>query len=159
MAIDRAQPTTTDDVDEQFRSLLEGLRTTLPGVQVLFAFLLILPFESAFTELSASNRSVYYVAFTSSALASILLIAPSVHQRIRAPITGLPRRSRRHVAIANWLAIVGTIAFLVALAAAVFLVSDLVLNSTTAALVTAAAATIALWAWIYLPLVTFERKP
>lgn len=159
MTTHRAEIASTDEVDEQFRSLLEGLRTTLPGVQVLFAFLLILPFESAFTELSAFNRAVYYVAFASSAVASVLLIAPSVHQRIRAPISGLPRRSQRHVAIANWLAIAGTIAFLVALAAAVFLVSSLVLNSTIAAVATATATVIALWAWLYLPLVTFQRTP
>ncbi len=143
--------------DDQFRSLLEGLRTTLPGVQVLFAFLLVLPLQSGFAEISRSNRSVYYIAFISSAVASVLLIAPAVHQRVRAPISGLPRRSARHVHIANWLAIGGTAAFVIAHVATVFMVSSLVIDDVSASIAAAAVAGLALWTWAYLPLVTFQR--
>lgn len=144
-------------VDDQFRALLEGLRVTLPGVQVLFGFLLTLPLQSAFGQLSLANRVAYAVAFFASAVASVLLIAPSVHQRVRAPETGMRRRSPRHLAIAVWLTIAGTIAFMIALVAAVFLVADLLLDNVKAAGIAAGLALLATWSWFYLPLVHFQR--
>ena len=147
----------TQEIDDQFRSLMEGLRTTIPGVMVLFSFLLVLPFQSSFVEISTTNTIVFYVAFSSSALASVLLIAPSVHQRVRAPISGIRRRTLSHVMVATRLAIAGTAVFLVAIAAVVFLVSSLVFDDFLAVLATAAASAAAGWAWFYLPLVGFRR--
>lgn len=147
----------TQEVDDQFRSLMEGLRTTIPGVMVLFSFLLVLPFQSSFVEISTTNTIVFYVAFSSSALASVLLIAPSVHQRVRAPISGIRRRTLSHVMIATRLAIAGTAIFLVAIAAVVFLVSSLVFDDFLAVLATAVASAAAGWAWFYLPLVGFRQ--
>ncbi len=144
-----------DEVDDEFVLLLEGLRTTLPGVQVLFAFLLTIPFQASFGELSTLELIAYYVALTSAALASILLIAPSVHQRMRAPLTGMRRRSRRHLAIAVRLAIVGTLLFLIALVAGVLLVTAAMTDAPLAVGLTAGVAAVGLWAWLWLPLVTF----
>lgn len=146
-----------DEVEEQFRSLMEGLRTTIPGVMVLFSFLLILPFQSSFPEISAANNLVFYVAFYTAAMSSVLLIAPSVHQRVRAPISGIKRHTPDHVMVATRLAIAGTVLFLFAIAAVVFLVSSLVIDNLWASVATAVAAGLAAWAWFYLPLVTFER--
>lgn len=146
------------DVDDAFRAILEGLRTTLPGVQVLFAFLLVLPLQQAFAGLETLERGTYYVAFFGSAIASVLLIAPSAHQRIRAPMTGVKRRSERDLRITVYVTITGTVVFAVALTAAVFLVSKLVLTTTPAVLVTLAVAGTVIWAWFYLPLVTFQQS-
>lgn len=144
------------EVDDAFRAVLEGLRTTLPGVQVLFAFLLILPLQESFADLADSEQIAYYVAFFGSALASILLIAPSAHQRIRAPISGVRRRSARHLLITVRITIVGTIVFAVALAAAVYLASSLVLEGEISPLLATIAVTALLgWSWFYVPLVTF----
>jgi hypothetical protein len=147
----------TNDVDDQFRAILEGLRTTLPGVQVLFAFLLILPLQTAFTEIRHVDRIAYYVAFFGSAMASVLLIAPSAHQRIRAPVSGVQRRSERHLRIAILITIAGTIVFAIALGAAVFLISSLVLTQSVAIAATAATAAVIIWSWFYVPLVTFRH--
>ena len=146
-----------NDVDDQFRSLMEGLRTTLPGVQVLFAFLLVLPLQSSFAEITDVERIAYYVSFFGSAMASVLLIAPSAHQRLRAPVTGVERRSERHLQIAVSLTIAGTIIFAIALSAAVFLISILTLTDNLAIAATVAVAGIMAWAWFYIPLVTFRR--
>jgi len=146
-----------NDVDDEFRSIMEGLRTTLPGVQVLFAFLLVLPLQAAFAEISDLEQVAYWVAFFGSAVASVLLIAPSAHQRLRAPITGVERRSRRHLRIAVRLTIAGTVAFSLALAAAVFLISSLTLSDSVAVAATLATAAVIAWSWFYIPLVTFER--
>jgi hypothetical protein len=63
--------------------LLTELRLALPGVQVLFAFLLTMPFTARVAQLSSTNRDAYFVAVVASAAASILLIAPSAYHRLR----------------------------------------------------------------------------
>jgi hypothetical protein len=148
-----------EDVDDAFRAVLEGLRTTLPGVQVLFAFLLILPLQESFAALAVSERVAFYFAFFGSAVASILLIAPSAHQRIRAQISGVKRRSAAHLHMTVRITIVGTIIFAVALVAAVFLVSSLVIDDTIGVvLATVAVAGLLGWSWFYVPLVTFSTQ-
>ncbi len=144
-----------DEVDDEFRAVLEGLRTTLPGVQVLFAFLLILPFQPLFDDLTGVELKAFHIAFFGSALASILLIAPSAHQRIRAMISGVKRRSARHLRITVRITIVGTVVFAVALAASVYLVSSLVLTGTAALVATIVVTATLGWSWFYVPLVTF----
>lgn len=146
------------EVDDQFRSLMEGLRTTIPGVMVLFSFLLILPLQSSFAEITTANTVIFYVAFGSAAVSSVLLIAPSVHQRVRAPFSGIRRRTWSHVMYATRLAIAGTVTFLIAISAVVYMVSSVVFSDRLAALATAAIALIAGWAWFYIPLVRFAGE-
>lgn len=146
-----------DDVNRAFRSILEGLRTTLPGTQALFGFLLILPFQGSFGDLDVVNRGAYYCAFLAAGLATALLIAPSAHQRMRAPQSGVRRRSATHLRVTVWVTIWGTVAFAVALSAAVFLVSRLVLSSTAAAVAAGAVTAVLAWTWFWMPLVTFRR--
>lgn len=143
-------------VDEQFRSLLEGLRTSIPGVQVLFAFLLTAPLQGAFDDFTGAERAAFAIAFLSSGIASVLLIAPSVHQRVRAPSSGLPRRSKQHLIWATWVAIVGSAVMGIAVSATVYLVSSLVFEQTVAAVATAGVVAILFWSWFYLPVVTFD---
>lgn len=145
-----------DDVQEQFSALLDGLRTTLPGVQLTTAFLLTLPLYDKFAELARGERVAYYTAFVSSLVASLLLMAPSAHQRLRAG-HGVQRRSHRHLEVAVRVTVVGTVAFAVAIVAVSFLVSSIVLGTGAAGAVTGVIAAVGLWSWFYLPLVTFER--
>lgn len=150
------RPEIYEDIDDQFRALMEGLRTTIPGVMVLFAFLLILPLQAPFDDISGPNRVVFYVAFASAALASVLLIAPSVHQRVRGPITGIRRTTLSHVMYATKLAIAGTAASLVTIGAVVYLVSSLVFTDRLAVVATVVVAVVAGWAWFYVPLIKFK---
>lgn len=144
------------EIDDQFRALMEGLRTTIPGVIVLFSFLLVLPLQSSFADISTSNTVLFYTAFSSAALAVVLLIAPSVHQRMRAPISGIERRTQSHVMFATKLTIAGTIFFLVSISSVVYLVSSLVFTELTASVATAVIAGIAVWSWVYVPLIKFD---
>lgn len=144
------------DVDEQFRSLQEGLRTTLPGVQLITAFLLTLPFYDRFDDLVAHERVAYHVAFMSALTGSLLLMAPSAHQRLRAD-DGVTRHSFRHLRIAVRITVVGTVALLVAIAAVAYLVSSVVLNTPTAILLSTTLTAVGGWSWFYLPLVRFEQ--
>jgi hypothetical protein len=70
-------------VDRELIELLNEVRVALPGVQVLFAFLLVVPFNQRFVELTTVERWVYYAALLSTALATTLLIAPSSYHRLR----------------------------------------------------------------------------
>jgi Family of unknown function (DUF6328) len=70
-------------VDRELIELLNEVRVALPGVQVLFAFLLVVPFNQRFLELTTAERWVYYAALLSTALAAALLIAPSSYHRLR----------------------------------------------------------------------------
>jgi hypothetical protein len=103
----RKATVTEEEVEDQFRSVMEGLRTTIPGVMVLFSFLLLLPLQASFSQLSGVNTVVFYVAFVGAAISSVLLISPSVHQRVRAPISGIKRRTWSHVMYATNVALVG----------------------------------------------------
>ena len=146
----------TNGVDEQFRALMEGLRTTIPGVTVLFGFLLALPFQSDFSTIDPVDRFTYGVAFVATAVAAVLLISPSAHQRVRALMSGIPRRTAAHVEMAVKLAVAGTASFLVAIVASVYLVTSVRFGSVGSALSLAIIAGLAGWSWFWLPLVSFR---
>jgi len=145
------------DVDDEFRRLLEGLRTTLPGAQVLLGFLLIVPFQAGFAELSSMDRSLYLVTFFSSAIASVLLIAPSAHQRFRAPMDGIRRSTASHVRAAVWVSLVGTVFLGVAMGAAVALIGSVVDAGWGVTVGWAAVAVALAYSWVLQPLVLFRR--
>lgn len=117
---DNRNGTVGTETDDRFRSLLEGLRTTLPGAQVLVAFLLVLPVQSAFGDFTRSERVAYYLAFATAMVSSVLLIAPSVYQRMRSPISGIRRRTPKHLDLAVRETILGTIALMIALISVTF---------------------------------------
>jgi hypothetical protein len=147
-----------EEIDEQFLAILDGLRTTIPGVMVLFTFLLVLPLQASFGDLSGARSVAYYLAFATAALASILLLAPGVHQRFRAPITGIKRRSWHHVMFAIKLTLAGTVALSLSIVAVVFLVTSLVFGDWAGAGAAVIAAAVCGWSWFYVPLVTFANE-
>jgi hypothetical protein len=145
------------DADHQFSALLEGLRATLPGVEVLFAFLLVLPFQNGFTKLHSFEKQLYAIAFGAAGLALVLLIAPSVHQRVRVPFPGLPRRSIRLVRVGAYLGLGGSLAASVALVASAWLAVSVVYGNGTAVVFAVVIAALVAWSWFWVPLVTFRK--
>ncbi len=143
-------------VEDEFRSLLEGLRTTLPGVQLVTAFLLTVPLYDKYDALDRSERVAYYVAFVCAIVSTLLLMAPSSHQRLRSS-DGVARRHRSHLNVAVRITVVGSAGFAVAISAVAYLVTSVVLDSSWAAAVTTVVTVICLWSWYYLPLVSFRR--
>jgi hypothetical protein len=69
-------------VDRELIELLNELRVALPGVQVLFAFLLVVPFQQGFSQVTDLTRYVYFAGLVSSAVASAFLIAPATYHRL-----------------------------------------------------------------------------
>jgi len=133
---------------QELIELLNELRVALPGVQVLFAFLLTVPLSSRFSTLTDIQRDVYYVAFLSTAFASGLLMAPTSYHRIR----WRQDDKERMLQTANRFAILGTALLAVAVASVVFLISDVLFGLPLAALFTAPVAAFLAWAWFGIPL-------
>jgi hypothetical protein len=69
-------------LNRELEQLLQELRVAMPGVQVLFAFLLAVPFQQRFAEVTPFQKDVYFATLLMSALASALFIAPTAYHRI-----------------------------------------------------------------------------
>ena len=135
-------------VDRELIELLNELRVVLPGVQVLFAFLLTVPFSQGFDKLTDAQRDVYFGAFVLATVASMLLIAPSSYHRIRFRHGD----KERMLFTSNKLAISGSACLALSMACAVFLITDLLFKVGWAAVVTAGATSGFAWFWYGLPL-------
>lgn len=128
--------------------LLQELRIVIPGVQILFAFLLTVPFSQGFTKLDSLQRGVFFATLMCTAAATALLIAPSSHHRL------LFRQGVREqrVQLGNVLAILG-LAFLVpAMVGVMFVITDLIFGLTAAVIVTIFMALSFVLLWFVLPL-------
>ena len=140
-----------DRINRELIELLNELRVVLPGVQVLFAFLLIVPFSQGFTKMTSLQRGVYFVAFVLTSAGTALLIAPSSYHRIR-----FRQKDKEQMLLtANRLTIGGTLLVAFAISAVVFLVTDVLFHVTWASLVTAFNAGWFAWFWYGLP---FTRR-
>jgi len=130
-------------VDRELIELLNELRVALPGVQVLFAFLLILPFQQGWAQASEFQKAVYFVALLMSALAGALLIAPSVYHRLN-----FRRKVKEQMLFdANRMLVAATACMAIGITGSLFVIAD-VLYGPLASVVTIAislATFIVLW--------------
>jgi Family of unknown function (DUF6328) len=122
--------------DRNLSDLLQELRVALPGVQVLFAFLLTVPFSQRFDELSTFQKDLFFGVLISVSLATVLLVAPTAGHRI------LFRRQQKEyiVTLANRLALAGLFLLAVAMCGAIALIGDFLFGAATAIVSTAAIA-------------------
>src|SRR3954470_13183692 len=120
-----------DQHNRELIELLNELRVTLPGVQVLFAFLLAVPFTNRWEKVSDTQTDAYFVALLATLLGSILLIAPSAYHRIRWREVSDEQLLR----VSNGLAIAGTVCLAVGMSAAVYMITDLVYKATVTSVV------------------------
>ena len=118
-----------------------------PGVQVLFAFLLAVPFQQNFTEITTFQENAYFGTLLSTTISAALLIAPSAYHRIT---FGCSARSDL-VCLANRLAIAGLAFLALAMTGAVTLITDVLFGALTTLVVATAAATLFVLLWYVLP--------
>jgi len=119
--------------DRNLSDLLQELRVALPGVQVLFAFLLTVPFSQRFDQLTGFEEKLYFGVLISVALSTVLLTAPTVGHRI------LFRRQQKEylVTVANNLALVGLLLLALSISGAIALISSFLFGTVTAIISTA----------------------
>ena len=119
------------DLDRELIEFLNELRVTLPGVQVLFAFLLIVPFSNGWNDVTEVQRYAYFSAFICTAVATALLIAPSTYHRLR-----WREGDREYMLVtSNRLAIMGSAFLAGGLTATVFLIADVLFGNAWAAVI------------------------
>jgi hypothetical protein len=141
--------TEEERLDRNLGELLQELRIALPGVQVLFAFLLAVPFQQGFTKITEFEKKMYFVTLLLTALSAALLIAPSAYHRL----TFRYQQKHRLVFVSNRLAIAGLGTLALAMTCAILLVTD-VLFGTTATTVVTTVMVLATFGvlWVLLPL-------
>jgi hypothetical protein len=140
--------TRQERINRELMELLNELRVALPGVQFLFAFLLIVPFQQAANRLTEFQRDVYFVALISAAIATALLIAPAAQHRVlfrQHDKENLLRRSNRS-------ATAGLIVLALAISSAILLVVDVLFSAMQAWVTAGAVAALLMWWWVLAPL-------
>lgn len=135
-------------LDRELIELLNELRVALPGVQVLFAFLLTIPFTGTFRDLSDVQRDVYFGTFCATIASTAFLMTPPAYHRLRW------RRydKERMLRISNRTAITGLVFLALAICGAAFVIADVLFGTTGAAVTVAAAAALIAGLWFVLPL-------
>lgn len=147
----RVENTSEDREERTARELIEllqELRIVIPGVQILFAFLLTVPFSQGFTKLTTEQQYVFFATLLFTAAATALLIAPSAHHRL------LFRQGVREqrLRMGNTLTILGLACLVPAMVGVVYVITDLIFSLTTALIVTVVMALSFLLLWFVLPL-------
>jgi hypothetical protein len=146
------------ETDEERRNrelgeLLNELRVALPGIQVLFAFMLTVPFSGTFGRLSDAEKAVYMAAFLSTAIATVLFLAPTAYHRIRFR----EGDKEQILKTSNRLTLTGLGFLVFALSAVVYLVSEFVISASAAVPITVLIALLGTWLWFGLPITRAMR--
>ena len=158
MATDREQARKDEDegerLDRELVELLQELRVAIPGVQVLFGFLLTVPFQQGFRRITEFQEYVYFVTLLLAAAASAFLIAPTAYHRIMFRERDKPRLIRT----ATQQSLAGLACLALALNGAVLLITDLLFQTDTVVVVVALTALTFAWLWFGLALFRRLRK-
>lgn len=146
--------TAAERLDRNWNELLQELRVSQTGVQVLFAFLLVLPFQSRFGELDPFDRELYLVVVLLVALSTVLNLAPVVIHRV------LFARHQKDVLVrvSGPLAVWSLATLGCALVGALALVVDVVAGARPAAVVSGGLALLLLVLWAVVPLALRRRE-
>jgi len=134
--------------ERELGELLQEARVAMPGVQILFGFLLAVPFQARFADTTAFQKGVYLVTILLAAATTICFIAPAAYHRIQ-----FRRHDKRHlIHVANNFLIAGLVFLALAMTSAFLLVSDFLFqDATTVAITTPLVAAFA-WFWFGYPL-------
>ena len=148
-----------DHEDEQERrnrqldQLLQETRVIMPGVQVLFAFLLAVVFQQRFKQATDFQRDLYLATILATTVSTVCFIAPAAWHRIL-----FQQQDKRHIiTVANRFVICGVAFLALAMTLALMLVCDVAFSGTTAAIVPVLAATTFAWFWFAAPFLRRRR--
>jgi hypothetical protein len=135
-------------VDRELIELLNEIRVALPGVQVLFAFLLTVPFQSGYTKLTDFHKDLMLMALIASAISIVLLVAPTAQHRI------LFRQANKEGLLfhANRLLLAGTMFLAFSITIAVFVVTDIFIDRLAASIAAAGLSLLFVLFWYAMPI-------
>ncbi|MEA2321094.1 MAG: hypothetical protein QOD81_944 [Solirubrobacteraceae bacterium] len=141
-------------LNRQMMELLNELRVAMPGVQVLFGFLLTVPFQQRFAQVTDFQRTVYFATLIAAAVATAFLIAPSAYHRVMFEQHDKPTIIR----VGTVQMLVGLGALALAMNGAVLLVTDVLFDGGTVTVTVAALATVYFALWFGFGLVRRVQK-
>jgi hypothetical protein len=135
--------------DRQMIELLNELRVALPGVQILFAFLLTVPFAQGFQRVTSTQKTLFYSSLLATAVSTVCLIAPSATHRLR-----FHKSDRAYlIETANKYLIAGLIFLAVAIVLALVMITDVLYRGSAMFLFPAAVAALLIGLWFVRPLI------
>lgn len=142
------EETEEERLDRNLSELLQELRVALPGVQVLFAFLLAVPFQQGFEKITSFQKGAYFGTLICTAIAAVMLISPTAYHRL----TFRYQQKRKLVFYANRFSIIGLTFLALAMTGAIMLITDVLFGSTATIVVSAATVLVFGTFWFGLPL-------
>ncbi|MEZ5155222.1 MAG: DUF6328 family protein [Solirubrobacterales bacterium] len=153
---EEARPGETEQerIDRNLGDLLQELRVAFPGVQILFAFLLVVPFQQGWTDVDGTAKRVYYAALLLTAISSVCFIAPTARHRMRfreRDLTWVVESSHR-------LMVAGLISLGGAIAAVLLLVTMVVFSDLFALVMFALLVALIVWIWFAAPMARARRR-
>jgi uncharacterized protein DUF6328 len=142
------EETESERLDRNLQEMLGELRVALPGVQVLFAFLLVVPFNQRFMQVTQFQKTVFFVTLLCTTASTICLIAPTAHHRLEFR----QQDKQRIVGTGNRIVILGLLLLAIAMTGAVLFVTDFLYGSTTTIVAAAGAGAAFAALWYLIPL-------
>jgi len=147
----RSDEDDAERLDRELIELLNELRVVMPGVQVLFGFLLTVPFQQRFEQVDGFQRTVYFVTLLLTAASAAFLMGPSAFHRL----TFRHHQKPYLVKLGTRQTIAGMVLLAFAMNGVLLLLTDVLFHSTTVAITVAC--TSALFAWLWFGL-AFSRR-
>lgn len=142
-------------VDREYGELLEEIRVALPGVEVIFAFLLTVPFSERFSHLTEVQKEAYFVALLAVAVACGLLLAPTAYHRLRFRANDKEWITRR----GSVMALIAMLLIALGVSVTLFVVTDLTFGRTPALAVGISFGVLLLGLWYGVPLARRHESP
>jgi hypothetical protein len=149
----RTDETPKERVDRELIELLNELRVVLPGIQVLFAFLLTVPFSQRFTTVNGPEKGAFFIAvLCTAASTAALMTVPNYHR-----LTFRQAAKERLLRIGNVLTLIGTGLLGIAIVAVLFLITDYLYDGIVVGIVTVVATILIAWLWFVMPITSRAR--
>jgi hypothetical protein len=139
----RAGEDEAERLDRELIELLNELRVVMPGVQVLFGFLLTVPFQQGFQRIDAFQRDVYFATLLLTAASAAFLMTPSAFHRLTFRAGQKPYLIR----FGTRQTIIGMVLLALAMNSTLLLLTDILFGSLTVAITVACSTTLFAWLW------------
>ena len=138
----------SERIDRNLQEMLGELRVALPGVQVLFAFLLVVPFNLRFAQVTDFQKTIYFITLLFTTASTICLIAPTVHHRLEFR----QQDKERIVRTGNRIVVLGLAFLAIAMTGAVLTITDYLYGGTTTAIAAGGVGVAFVLLWYLIPL-------